>query len=557
MSLSNWNETTVAPDRTHHLRDGEPLYDERFEEVLKYHAPGLAPARDATGSFHIDLAGKPAYARRYQRTFGFYDGRASVVSEEGWFHIRASGESLYSERYAWTGNYQGGRCTVRLDGGRYCHIDRQGRPVYDEFYRYAGDFRNGVAVVQNDAGKSTHIDRDGGLVHGRWFDDLDVFHKGFARARDDRGWHHVDRAGNSIYEQRFAEVEPFYNGQARAKRFDGGLEVIDERGERVLELRPAKVTPLQSLSDDMVGFWKTQTIQAGVELGVFDALPASTATTAQDTGLSEHHAARLLRGLWELELMEPDRAGRWCLTRRGELLRNDAPNAMGAASAVWGRDHYRQWQRLPQALQASSPSGESYFEGLSEAEVANYQRAISGYARHDYQQLPEVIDWSEYDRVIDAGGGQGVLLAQLLAAHPHLEGVLMELPQVVETADIPSDLADRLRVLPSDFFEPWPAEADAIVLARVLHDWSDEDALRILRRARQSLRPGGRLCVIEMLLAEDHPAGGLLDLNMLVMTGGRERTLDDWTRLLSQAGFELLETCALPSVSDILVGGLK
>jgi SAM-dependent methyltransferase len=230
---------------------------------------------------------------------------------------------------------------------------------------------------------------------------------------------------------------------------------------------------------------------------------------------------------------------------------------MGTASAVWARDHYRQWQRLPQALQASSPSGESYFEGLSDSQVANYQRAISGYARHDYDQLPQVIDWGEHESVIDAGGGQGVLLAQLLGGHSHLEGTLLELPQVVKTVEIPGGLSERFRTAPADFFEPWPVEADAIVLARVLHDWSDADALRILSRARQSLRPGGRLYVIEMVLSGKHPDGSLLDLNMLVMTGGRERTHDDWTRLFTEAGFELLETLALPSVSDILVGGLK
>lgn len=557
MNLPDWKKTSVSPDQSHHLCSGKPLYDKRFDEVLKYHAPGLAPARDASGSYHIDLMGQPVYAERYQRTFGFYDGRASVVSNGRWFHLGEHGEQIYSAHYAWTGNYQEGRCTVRSESGLYSHIDRLGQPVYDAQYHYAGDFRDGVAVVQNEAGHSTHIDRDGALIHARWFADLDVFHKGFARAQDERGWHHINRSGDALYTRRFAEVEPFYNGQARAKRFDGGLEVIDERGERMLELRPGRTTPLQTLSDDMVGFWKTQTIQAGVELGVFDALPANTAEVAQRTELAERRAMRLLYGLWELELVRPDDAERWCLTECGALLGHESPSAMAYASSVWARDHYQKWQRLPDALRAEATSEKSYFKGLSGAQVATYQRAISGYARHDYAHLPETINWREHKHVIDAGGGQGVLLAQLLTAHAYLQGTLLELPQVLGTFESPGEFSGRLRALQANLFEPWPSKADAIVLARVLHDWPDSDALRILKRARQSLHPNGKLYVIEMIRPDDKPDGSLLDLNMLVMTGGRERTHSEWTKLLTDAGFHLLETRNLPSVSDILIGAIK
>lgn len=234
----DWRETTVAPSGTHHLLGGEPLYTLRFTEVLKFHAPGLAPVRDETGAFHIDVGGAAAYDRRFVRAFGFYEGRAAVEGPDGWHHVMSDGGDAYRNRWSWCGNFQGGRCPARDTEGRYRHIRWDGTSVRSVLWRYAGDYRDGIAVVQGDDGLHTHVDLDGAVIHGRWFLDLDVFHKGFARARDGFGWMHVDRSGLPAYERRFAAVEPFYNGQARVERVDGGLEVIDERGGTAAELRP-------------------------------------------------------------------------------------------------------------------------------------------------------------------------------------------------------------------------------------------------------------------------------------------------------------------------------
>lgn len=238
-----WRSLRVAPGGTHHIdRDGVPAYEARFDDVLAFHEPGLAPVRAGDRAWHITGDGSPAYERRFARTFGFYEGLAAVVEADGWHHITPDGRDAYPERYAWCGNIQEGRCPVRERDAAYGHIDARGVRAYEARWRYAGDFRDGVAVVQAVDGRSTHIGRCGAKLHERWFDDLDVFHKGFARARDDRGWMHVDMRGRPIYARRFAAVEPFYNGQARVERFDRGLDVIDETGATILELRPAEQT---------------------------------------------------------------------------------------------------------------------------------------------------------------------------------------------------------------------------------------------------------------------------------------------------------------------------
>ena len=243
----SWDALIPARDGTHHLRGNVPAYEERFDEVLPFHAPGLAPVLRGGQAWHIDDQGRPAYARRFTRVFGFYEGLSAVIGLDGWHHIASNGIDVYSARYAWCGNFQGGRCAVRDLDHRYTHVDREGRPICAARWRYAGDFRERAAVVQADDGRSTHVDETGLPVHGRWFIDLDVFHKGLARARDADGWTHVDRRGEPAYARRFLQVEPFYNGQARVGREDGGLEVIDPTGAALVELRPARKSGLARL----------------------------------------------------------------------------------------------------------------------------------------------------------------------------------------------------------------------------------------------------------------------------------------------------------------------
>lgn len=241
--MTAWADVIVATDRSHHRRGAEPLYGDRYDEVLDYRAPGLAPVRLGDAAWHIGLDGAAAYDRRFRRTFGFYEGLATVVSPDGWHHLDAAGVDAYPQRFAWCGNFQGGRCAVRAPDHAYFHIDPRGAPTYSARWRYAGDYRDGLAVIQGADGRSTHIDLAGEIVHGRWFRDLDAPHKGYARARDEGGWCHVDRNGQPAYATRFAMVEPFYNGQAWVETLDGALLVIDEGGRCRVALHPAPLAP--------------------------------------------------------------------------------------------------------------------------------------------------------------------------------------------------------------------------------------------------------------------------------------------------------------------------
>ena len=559
--MNAWEETRISADRTHHIRGEQPLYSARYAEVLSFHAPGLAAVKDATGAFHIDVAGHPAYTRRFTRTFGFYEGLAAVEDTEGAFHIHPDGMDLYAGRYGWCGNYQEGRCTVREGamGAVYLHIDALGRPVYPERYAYAGDYREGIAVVQEKSGLHLHIDREGRPLNGRRFLDLDVFHKGYARARDRRGWHHVNGNGEPLYTRRFVAAEPFYNGQARVERDDGALEVIDEGGATVCVLRKPLRSDLQTLSADMTGFWRTQAIRAAAEVGLPRGLPGTAEQVAERLELPVDRCARLLRAMGELGLVTRE-GGVWRVTERGALLHPEYPMSLRDAANHWGRDCYRLWEQLPAALRGEAGwRPPRFFEELAhdEPRLEGYHRAMASYALHDHGELAEVLPGLLSGTVLDAGGGTGTLLHGLLRRRPGLRGVLLERAEVVWHAEIPPDLRERLQACVGDLFQPWKVRADTVFLARVLHDWDDPEALRILARAREALNPGGRLYVIELVLgtADEDMGGGLLDLHMLVATGGRERTEAQFRTLFERAGLRLLERCDIAgSINSILAG---
>lgn len=547
-----WRTLTVSPDGSHHLDDaGMPAYAERFDEVLKFHAPGLAPVLRGGLAWHISPHGTAAYTRRFRRTFGFYEGLAAVIDDDGWHHVRTDGSDAYGQRYAWCGNVQSGRCPVRENSGNYHHIDVEGRPAYSARWRYAGDFRDGVAVVQTDDGRSTHIDPSGALLHERWFIDLDVFHKGFARARDNGGWMHVDIKGQPIYERRFAAVEPFYNGQARVERFDGGLEVIDERGGMVAELRPARRSEFAALSSDLVGFWRTDAIAAAVEVGVFGSLPGTTTEVATRLGLHAGRLGALLRALTELTLIR--RTGEtWSLTERGSLLQVNDAHTLSDAALEYAGPMRRLWGRLPEALRDPTWQPPDVFGDVAtdSSRVAGHHRMLRSYARHDYPLVPEALRLRGDEHVLDVGGGVGVLAGLLLDHHPGLDVVVLDRPEV--TAQVPSRAG--LRTVATDFFEPWSIQADVAVLARVVHDLADKKAVATLRNVRSALPKGGRAFLIEMLVDDDGTFGGLCDLHLLLATGGRERTAKEYEALLNEAGFDLEDVRTISALPSVLVG---
>jgi 2-polyprenyl-3-methyl-5-hydroxy-6-metoxy-1,4-benzoquinol methylase len=565
----NWQSFQIAASGTHHIdATGNAVYNERFDNVLKFHAPGLAPVTHNGIAWHVFPNGTAAYERRFARTFGFYENRAAVIAQSGgadsadsatWFHITPDGTDAYARRHAWCGNFQEGLCAVcdKSDAtidAIYYHIKPDGTPACPTRWKYAGDFRDGNAVVQTENGLHTHINVTGDFIHRRWFLDLDVFHKGFARARDADGWMHIDATGAAIYIRRFAAVEPFYNGQARVECFDGSLEVISENGATLVKLRPPRQSDFAALSADMVGFWKTKTIATAVKLGVFEALPAPLEEIAACCKLKQDGAKRLLRALGELQLVLRENEV-WRMTPRGEFLRLRHPLTLSGAALDYAGRFSEMWRQLPAAISENSTwVPPAIFQDISadKNECETHHRALSSYARHDYEKIPAALELDGNETIVDAGCGLGFLSRHLHEQFPNTKITGLDRTEVVEQANVIHRETAGVNFVSGDIFKPWNITADVVILARVLHDWDDMNAEKILANARAAISQNGRLFIIEMLLSENNFSGALCDLHLLTVTGGKERTENEYKRLLAASKFQFTKTIQLSTLPAIL-----
>lgn len=174
-----------------------------------------------------------------------------------------------------------------------------------------------------------------------------------------------------------------------------------------------------------------------------------------------------------------------------------------------------------------------------------FQAAMSERTAAFAPSVAAAYDFSAMRTVADIGGGKGTLLAAILRAHDHLRGILFDLPSgVANAAEMfqAEDVADRCEIVPGDFFQGVPDGADGYILANVLHDWDDPDAVRILGACRRAMAKDGRVLIVERLIPDD-PADALpvllSDLTMLVVTGGQERTNTEYGRLLAASGMSL------------------
>lgn len=553
------SDIDVAPTEDHHVVAGSPLYQRTFDHVLKFHLPGVAPVRDSTGAFHITTEGEDLYSHRFKKAFGFYENFAAVQSEEGWFHIDVSGNPLYEERYHWCGNFQEGLCSVQDKDGFYFHINSLGKRVYEETYLYVGDFKEGIAVVHEDKGV-THIDKRGALVHDHWFRDLDVFHKGFARACDDKGWHHITKKGLPLSEKRFSSVEPFYNGLARVIDYGGNPLLFDEEGKefplikgrnettfsqkKVCLQKPSKealrAKAFQELSDNFVGFWAFEVIKKSLNLGLLDLLPGSASMLSNRLPIDQEVLQRFLRALEEIKIVERGKTGIYALTMKGSLLCPTQESPMAAATFLW-EDSQKEWQKR-NFLKDSLHSHQTFKENCQEREkIILYRRALEGYAQKDFLDIHHLIDWTSHDQVLGLGYVSFICLQIILRHHKHLTGAYYDKDVLMNQVDLPDSLGGRVFKRGLNFFEEdWPTNCfDSILLPRFLHYFPDTEAYFLLLKAKTKLKRKGKIYIFEMLLSEETPAGGLLDLNMFVESGGKLRKLPQLEALLTAADLKI------------------
>ncbi|MBK8096271.1 MAG: methyltransferase domain-containing protein [Planctomycetes bacterium] len=334
-----------------------------------------------------------------------------------------------------------------------------------------------------------------------------------------------------------------------------------------MKFEPA--TPAEHLLDILGGKARLQAVSTAAALGVPDLLLLGPKTVVELAAMLDCREAvllpvlRLTAGLGFFDCPEP---GRYALTDRGRVLCRDR---LGALAAFAGApEQWDPWSRLRVAARGGQvPFVQTFGRSLYEfvagdaAAGARYDAAIDAYTRHEAEALCEVADLTDAHAVLDVGGGQGTLLRAVLRRWPELRGVLFDLPSVVARAlpSLRAEFGDRVHGEGGDFFAALPRGADVLLLKHVLHNWDDERALALLRCCAAALPTGGRLLLIETLLAPDQRPDGaaMLDLEMAVLLGGRERRKPELRRLLAEAGFELAATNALGGGAWLLVGRVR
>jgi len=314
-------------------------------------------------------------------------------------------------------------------------------------------------------------------------------------------------------------------------------------------------SPTQALRRLVNGYQVTQAIHVAATLGIADLLRDGPRSSADVAAATETHAPslhRVLRALAALGVLHEGDDGRFSLTPIGECLRSDADEPVGGWADYVGRPaHFRAWGALLHTVR----TGENAFESVHGTDVWEYRarhpqdgavfdHAMTDISRRANAHLLETYDFGGLDLVVDVGGGHGALLAAVLGAHPPIRGVVFDQPHVVAGAPevlAAARVADRCEVVGGSFFEAVPPGGDAYMLKAILHDWEDDDAVRILRRCRAAVSEGGMVLVVERELGapNESSAAKLSDLNMMVGPGGRERTRDEFADLLSAGGFAL------------------
>ncbi|GAA0413258.1 methyltransferase [Streptomyces luteireticuli] len=323
-----------------------------------------------------------------------------------------------------------------------------------------------------------------------------------------------------------------------------------------------------ALYDLIFGHVYASATGAVVDHGIPDLLadgPLTADELAARSGTQAGPLRRVMRLLAERGLFREGEGGAFALTGQGELLRSDVPGSQRAA-VLWATHEMfrRSAEGLGDTLRTGRPGfdaafGTPFFEYLAAApeKARVFDDAITSATSDGVnEEVVRSYPFPGTGTVVDVAGGQGGLLRETLARHPGLTGVLFDRPGTVTDHLLDGEeLKGRWRTEGGDVFTSVPEGGDLYLLKNILHNWSDEDCLRILGSIRRAMTPGSRLLVIDVVLPGDgspHPAVGL-DTVMLMLMEGRERTAAEFEDLLTRSGFRLnrvVPTAALPSVVE-------
>jgi ubiquinone/menaquinone biosynthesis C-methylase UbiE len=314
--------------------------------------------------------------------------------------------------------------------------------------------------------------------------------------------------------------------------------------------------------DIIFGRWRSQILYAGVKLGVFDcvrSVPKNASDIAKVLNLDNTLVYRLLRALSSLGLLREDVNRDFSITAQGEFLGQNHPQTLrGIALLEEGHEHYALWKHLPTMIRDGKQNaflreyGQKLFEFADNNPTYRevFDQAMSSYSSIQSAWVSEALDgydFSNMNHVCDVGGGQGHLLCSLLVKYPHLKGSILELDSVIKNKELlwarKMGVEDRCTYVTGDMFVDVPA-ADAYIMKMILHDWSDDECVKILSNIYRRSSNGGTVFIAEHIVPgpEKPHFSKLFDIHMMCVASGRERTTEEYASLLKRAGWKHTNT---------------
>jgi hypothetical protein len=304
----------------------------------------------------------------------------------------------------------------------------------------------------------------------------------------------------------------------------------------------------------VAGFFGTQVVHAFARLNFAETVADGKTEKEIFSALNLNPDAthRFLRACVGFDLLRFD-GTKFLLTEKGALLRGDVPGSLkGLAAAIPAESHWQPWGRLLDALRTGKSPVDMVFNGDIWAyfnskpdELNCFASAMGNLSEAAAVEVVKAYDFTPFPIIIDVGGSHGVLLSYFLNAAPNSKGILFDLPQVIQGA--PAELTrrgvqNRVQTVSGNFFESIPAGGDLYVMKHIIHDWDDEKSQIILSNIAKAAKPSSTLALIEMVVPDQlvpNPIPYFMDLNMLVMVNGRERTTAEYRTLLAKSGWTL------------------
>jgi hypothetical protein len=322
----------------------------------------------------------------------------------------------------------------------------------------------------------------------------------------------------------------------------------------------------------ITGFWTSCCIYNAAKLDIADKLalrPQSAEQLAETTHCHAPSLNRVMRALASVGIFDRNQQGEFCNNTLSETLRSDVPGSMKAMAIAQLGDHYNAWGNLLYSIKTGKTAFDQvegmpvwkYYETHPE-EGQNFMKAMTGLTGAVIKNVIPEYDFSSMNTIVDVGGGNGALLMAVLNTAPNSKGIVFDEEYVVEKTNL--ELAKkgfdgRCSTVGGSFFDFVPKDADGYLMKMVLHDWNDEQCLQILHNCCQAMKPGSKLLVIESVIPEEdspHP-GKYMDINMMAMTGGMERTEKEFANLFEKTGLKLSQVIHTHSPLFSIIEAIK